>query len=62
MKASTSLTVLEMLVYLNPALHFKYLIFSIEFDAFVVKKPPAGLPAGWRDESPPPSTKRLGDS
>ena len=38
MKASASLTVLEMLVYLNPAQHFKYLIFSIEFDAFVVKK------------------------
>jgi RES domain-containing protein len=40
-----------------------YLIFPIEFDeALVEKLPPASLPAGWRDEPPPPSTKRLGDA
>jgi RES domain-containing protein len=60
--ASASLAALEMLVHLNPALHFNYLIFSIEFDAALVEKtPPASLPADWRDEPPPPSTKRLGD-
>lgn len=61
--ASASLAALETLVHLNPAMRFKYLIFPIEFDeALVEKLPPASLPAGWRDEPPPPATKRLGDA
>jgi RES domain-containing protein len=61
--ASASLAALEILVHLNPAQHFRYLILSIEFVATVVEKTPlASLPTGWRDEPPPPSTKRLGDS
>ncbi len=61
--ASASLAALETLVHLNPTLHFKYLIFQIEFDEALVEKiAPASLPAGWRDEPPPPSTKRLGDA
>lgn len=61
--ATASLAALETLVHLNPALHFKYLIFPIEFDERLVEKvPPANLPAGWRDEPPPPATKRLGDA
>lgn len=61
--ASASLAALETLVHLNPAMRFKYVIFSIEFDERLVEKlPPASLPAGWRDEPPPPATKRLGDA
>jgi RES domain-containing protein len=61
--ASASLAALETLVHLNPALRFKYLIFQIEFDEALVENiPPAILPAGWRDEPPPPATKRLGDA
>lgn len=60
--ASASLAALETLVHLNPAMRFKYLIFSIEFDDHLVETlPPASLPIGWRDEPPPPATKRLGD-
>lgn len=61
--ASASLAALETLVHLNPAMRFKYVIISIEFDERLVEIiPPASLPAGWRDEPPPPSTKRLGDA
>ena len=61
--ATASLAALETLVHLNPAMRFKYLIFPIEFDERLVEKlPPASLPAGWRDEPPPPATKRLGDA
>jgi RES domain-containing protein len=61
--ASASLAALETLAHLNPAMRFKYLIFRIEFDERLVEKlPPASLPAGWRDEPPPPATKRLGDA
>jgi RES domain-containing protein len=61
--ASASLAALETLAHLNPAMRFKYLIFRIEFDERLVEElPPASLPAGWRDEPPPPATKRLGDA
>ena len=61
--ASASLAALETLVHLNPALRFKYLIFPIEFDEALVEKiRPTSLPAGWRDEPPPPAAKRLGDA
>jgi RES domain-containing protein len=61
--SSASLAALETLVHLNPAMRFSYLLFPIEFDDLLVEKlPPADLPAGWRDEPPPPATKRLGDA
>jgi RES domain-containing protein len=61
--ASASLAALETLVHLNPALRFKYLLFQIEFDETLVEFiPPASLPDGWREEPPPPATKRLGDA
>lgn len=61
--ATASLAALETLVHLNPALRFNYLIFPIEFeDALVEKVTLANLPAGWRDQPPPPSTKRLADA
>lgn len=61
--ATTSLAALETLVHLNPAMRFNYLLFPIEFDESLIENLPlASLPAGWRDEPPPPSTKRLGDA
>lgn len=61
--ASASLAALETLVHLNPAMRFKYAIFRIEFDERLVEKlPSASLPAGWRDEPPPPATKHHGDA
>lgn len=61
--ASASLAALETLVHLNPAMRFTYLLFPIEFDERLVEKIPlANLPADWRDEPPPPATKRLGDA
>lgn len=59
---SASLAALETLVHLNPLIRFRYVVFPIEFDEHLVEKVlPEALPADWRDEPPPPSTKRLGD-
>jgi RES domain-containing protein len=61
--ASASLAALETLVHLNPSLRFNYLLFRIEFDERLIEKIPArDLPAGWRDEPPPPATKHVGDA
>ena len=61
--ATASLAALETLVHLNPAMQFTYLLIPIEFDEHLVEKIQlASLPADWRDEPPPPSTKRLGDT
>jgi len=59
---SVALAALETLVHLNPPISFRYLVFQIDFDEHLVERvlPPA-LPADWRDEPPPPSTKRFGD-
>jgi RES domain-containing protein len=58
-----SLATLESLVHLNPPLTFNYVAFRLRFDEslvgiFNIKN----LPADWRDEPPPPSTKALGDT
>src|SRR5438874_740958 len=58
-----SLAVLESLVHLNPPVTFKYvaipLTFAVAFvEVFAVKN----LPADWRIEPPPPSTKSIGDA
>jgi RES domain-containing protein len=59
---SASLAALETLVHLNPLIRFKYLVFQIDFDERLVEKVMAdSLTADWRDEPPPPSTKRIGD-
>lgn len=60
--ASTSLAALETLVHLNPLMRFKYLVFRIEFEESLVEAVTfPTLPADWRDEPPPPSTKHFGD-
>ena len=58
-----SLATLESLVHLNPPVRFKYVVLDVKFDhalveTFAVKK----LPADWRTEPPPPSTKTIGDT
>ena len=43
-------------------MRFKYLIFRIEFDEALIEKiMPGDLPANWRGQPPPPSTKHVGD-
>lgn len=57
-----SLAALETLVHLNPPVLFRYVTLRIRFDdALVEKFVPAKLPADWREEPPPPSTKAIGD-
>ena len=61
--ASASLAALETRVHLNPTMPFTYLLFRIEFDERLVEKVAlTTLPAGWRDQPPPPATKQLGDA
>jgi RES domain-containing protein len=61
--ATASLAALETLVHLNPVMRFAYLLYPIEFDEALIEKiAPANLPSDWRDEPPPPSTKRIGDA
>jgi RES domain-containing protein len=61
--ATASLAALETLVHLNPAMPFNYLLIPIEFDERLIEKIQlASLPGDWREEPPPPSTKRLGDA
>lgn len=60
--ATQSLAVLETLVHLNPLVLFKYVVFRIEFDpALVEELQIAHLPANWRAQPPPASTKAIGD-
>ena len=43
-------------------MRFKYLIFRIEFDEALIEKiMPGDLPANWKEQPPPPSTKHVGD-
>jgi len=57
-----ALAALENLVHLNPPVIFKYVAIRIEFDIALVEKAALSeLPADWRVEPPPPSTKQLGD-
>ena len=59
--ATRSLAALETLVHLNPPVHFRHVIFSIEFDPSLVE-PLTDPPKNWRDEPAPPSTQHLGDT
>ena len=57
-----SLATLESLVHLNPPVSFQYVVFRLKFDEALVEVFPArSLPADWRSEPPPPSTKTIGD-
>jgi RES domain-containing protein len=58
-----SLAALETLVHLNPPVPFQYVAFRLQFDAALVENIPLNrLPADWRVEPPPPSTKAIGDA
>jgi RES domain-containing protein len=58
--ATRSLAALETLVHLNPPMRVRFVARSIEFDDQLVEVA-TGLPADWKEEPPPPSTKRIGD-
>ncbi|RME94713.1 MAG: RES domain-containing protein [Verrucomicrobia bacterium] len=59
---SRALAALETLVHLNPPLPFRYKFIPVRFDAaWVETLTAAALPADWRQEPPPPSTRALGD-
>lgn len=59
---SKALAALEILVHLNPPVHFEYVAFRIEMeDAHVERLSENRLPPKWQTEPPPPATKRIGD-
>jgi RES domain-containing protein len=61
--SSQALAALETLVHLNPRIILSYKLVAIAFaEALVQTLPNARLPAEWRSEPPPISTKLLGDS
>ncbi len=57
---SKALATLESLVHLNPPVFFKYVVVPVEFDEALVEEA-ATLPANWRDQPAPASTKAIGD-
>jgi RES domain-containing protein len=58
-----SLATLENLVHLNPPVLFKYVAIRAKFDDAIVETFPfRNLPADWRIEPPPSSTKIIGDT
>ena len=60
--STKSLAALESLVHLNPPVLFKYVAIRIRFDDTLLEIMPArNLPADWRAEPPPPSSKAVGD-
>ena len=60
--STKSLAALESLVQLNPPVLFKYVAIRIRFDDALLEIMPArNLPADWRAEPPPPSSKAVGD-
>ena len=60
--STKSLATLENLVHLNPPVTFTYVAFPLKFDdALLEVFPIKNLPADWRTEPPPPSTKAIGD-
>ena len=60
--STKSLAILESLVHLNPPVTFRYVAFPLRFDESLVEVfSVTSLPADWRTEPPPPSTKALGD-
>jgi RES domain-containing protein len=61
--STKSLAALEILVHLNPPVSFKYVAIRIRFSEALTEKFARGkLPAGWREEPPPSSTKQIGDA
>jgi RES domain-containing protein len=61
--STESLAALETLVHLNPPVPFKYVAFRLQFDNALIENVPLNrLPAEWRVEPPPPSTKAIGDA
>jgi RES domain-containing protein len=61
--STKSLAALETLVHLNPPVPFKYVAFRLQFDDTLIENVPLNrLPADWRVEPPPPSTKAIGDA
>ena len=61
--STKSLAALEILVHLNPPVLFKYVAIRIKFEGALMEiVAPRTLPADWRDEPPPPSSKRIGDA
>jgi RES domain-containing protein len=61
--STKSLAARVTLVHLNPPVPFKYVAFRLQFDAALVENVPLNrLPADWRVEPPPPSTKAIGDA
>ena len=58
-----SLATLESWVHLTPPVLFKYVALHLKFDnALVEVSHLENLPADWRSEPPPPSTKAIGDT
>jgi RES domain-containing protein len=61
--STKSLAALETLVHLNPPVPFNYVAFRLQFDDTLIENVPLNrLPADWRVEPPPPSTKAIGDA
>jgi RES domain-containing protein len=61
--STKSLAALEILVHLNPPMSFKYIAIRITFDDVLMERAaPRNLPADWREQPPPPSSKRIGDA
>ncbi len=61
--ATKSLATLENLVHLNRPFGFKYVAFPLKFEEALVEYfPVKSLPADWRLEPTPPSTKIIGDA
>ena len=57
-----SLAMLENLVHLNPPMRSTYVAIPLKFDDGLIETfPVKALPADWRTEPPPPSTKVIGD-
>jgi len=61
--STRSLAALESLVHLNPPVLFRYVAVRVQFEEVLVETlAPRDLPADWRLQPPPPSTRRLGES
>ena len=59
---SQALAALELLVHLNPPVTFSLAAIPVEFDASLIARIDRGkLPADWRAEPVPASTRALGD-
>lgn len=60
---SRALAALELLVHLNPPIHFALKMIRVEFSAELVHSiSVTKMPEDWRLEPAPPSTKQIGDT